>query len=187
MTYLIKLGLNIATFWQSFSRKRLVLTEQFSIDQIDGKILDLLQQNSRLSNQEIANQVGSSVSSVWRRINALEEAGVITAYGLTVSPEKMGYSETILLQVSLEQHNDDYLDEFTRLVQSIPEILECYATTGEYDYVMKVLATDMRSYHRFLRNSLMSMPFISKTFSQVVMDKIKFQKAIPTTSARMKK
>lgn len=163
------------------------MKDQFSIDQIDGKILDLLQQNSRLSNQEIANQVGSSVSSVWRRINALEEAGVITAYGLTVSPEKMGYGETILLQVSLSQHHDDYLEEFTTLVNSIPEILECYATTGEYDYVLKVLATDMRSYHRFLRKSLMSKPYISKTFSQVVMDKIKFQKAVPTAAARTKK
>lgn len=163
------------------------LSDSFKIDQIDGKILDLLQQNSRLSNQEIANQVGSSVSSVWRRINALEEAGVITAYGLTVSPEKMGYSETILLQVSLGQHHDDYLEEFTELVNAIPEILECYATTGEYDYVLKVLATDMRSYHRFLRNSLMSKPYISKTFSQVVMDKIKFQKTVPTAAARMKR
>jgi len=163
-----------------------VMSKPFSIDQIDGNILDLLQQNSRISNQEIANQVGSSVSSVWRRINALEKAGVISAYGLTVSPEKLGYSETILLQVSLEQHNDDFLEEFTELVNSIPEILECYATTGEYDYVMKVLATDMRSYHQFLRNKLMSKSFISKTFSQVVMDKIKFQKVVPTTAALLR-
>ncbi|MCF4097400.1 Lrp/AsnC family transcriptional regulator [Maritalea mediterranea] len=149
------------------------------IDQIDGKILELLQKNSRISNQEIANQVGSSVSSVWRRINALEEAGVIQGYGLTVSPEKMGYQETILLQISLQRHSDDYIEQFIHLVESIPEILECYATTGEYDYVLKVLATDMRAFHRFVRNSLMRQPFISKTYSQVVMDKIKFQKAIP--------
>jgi DNA-binding Lrp family transcriptional regulator len=155
------------------------LNNSFKIDQIDGKILELLQKNSRISNQEIANQVGSSVSSVWRRINALEEAGVIQGYGLTVSPEKMGYQETILLQVSLQRHSDDYIEQFIHLVESIPEILECYATTGEYDYVLKVLATDMRAFHRFVRNSLMRQPFISKTYSQVVMDKIKFQKAIP--------
>jgi Lrp/AsnC family leucine-responsive transcriptional regulator len=160
------------------------VAEPFAIDQIDGKILEILQENSRISNQEIANRVGSSVSSVWRRINALEEAGVIQSYGLTVSPELLGYSETILLQVSLGQHHDNYLEEFTELVNSIPEILECYATTGEYDYVLKVLATDMRTYHRFLRNSLMSKPFISKTFSQVVMDKIKFQKAVPSGLAQ---
>ncbi|MGJ8527566.1 Lrp/AsnC family transcriptional regulator [Maritalea sp.] len=158
------------------------MANSFELDQIDRKILELLQFNSRLSNQEIASQVGSSASSVWRRINALEEAEIITAYGLTVSPEKLGYGELVLLQVSLEQHNDDYLEEFTQLVRSIPEILECYATTGEYDYVMKVLATDMRSYHRFLRNRLMSKAFISKTFSQVVMEKIKFQKVVPTAS-----
>ena len=186
MTYLIRLRLYIAHYRENHPELVFILIEEFAIDQIDGKILDLLQQNSRISNQEIANQVGASVSSVWRRINALEEAKVITGYGLTVSPEKMGYNETILLQVSLEQHNDDFLKEFTALVNTIPEILECYATTGEYDYVMKVLATDMRSYHRFLRDSLMSMPFISKTFSQVIMDKIKFQKVIPTTAARKK-
>ncbi|WP_424982378.1 Lrp/AsnC family transcriptional regulator [Maritalea sp. S77] len=155
------------------------MNNSLKIDQIDGKILELLQKNSRISNQEIANQVGSSVSSVWRRINALEEAGVIQGYGLTVSPEKMGYQETILLQVSLQRHSDDYIEQFIHLVESIPEILECYATTGEYDYVLKVLATDMRAFHRFVRNSLMRQPFISKTYSQVVMDKIKFQKAIP--------
>ncbi|TDQ64364.1 DNA-binding Lrp family transcriptional regulator [Maritalea mobilis] len=155
------------------------MNNSLKIDQIDGKILELLQKNSRISNQEIANQVGSSVSSVWRRINALEEAGVIQGYGLTVSPEKMGYQETILLQISLQRHSDDYIEQFIQLVESIPEILECYATTGEYDYVLKVLATDMRAFHRFVRNSLMRQPFISKTYSQVVMDKIKFQKAIP--------
>lgn len=155
------------------------MNDSFKIDQIDGKILELLQRNSRVSNQDIATQVGSSVSSVWRRINALEEAGVIQGYGLTVSPEKMGYQETILLQVSLQRHSDDYIEQFIGLVESIPEILECYATTGEYDYVLKVLATDMRAFHRFVRNSLMRQPFISKTYSQVVMDKIKFQKAVP--------
>ncbi|AVX05687.1 putative HTH-type transcriptional regulator [Maritalea myrionectae] len=155
------------------------MNNSLKIDQIDGKILELLQKNSRISNQEIANQVGSSVSSVWRRINALEEAGVIQGYGLTVSPEKMGYQETILLQVSLQRHSDDYIEQFIHLVESIPEILECYATTGEYDYVLKVLATDMRAFHRFVRNSLMRQPFISKTYSQVVMEKIKFQKAVP--------
>lgn len=155
------------------------MSNSFKIDQIDGKILELLQQNSRISNQDIANKVGSSVSSVWRRINALEEAGVIQGYGLTVSPEKMGYQETILLQISLQRHSDDYIEQFIALVESVPEILECYATTGEYDYVLKVLATDMRAFHRFVRNSLMRQPFISKTYSQVVMDKIKFQKAIP--------
>jgi len=156
------------------------MNDQVTLDAIDSKILQLLQQNSRISNQEIANQVGSSVSSVWRRINALEETGIITGYGLTVSPEKLGYGETILLQVSLQRHSDDSVEEFAELVNSIPEILECFATTGEYDYVLKVLAPDMRSFHRFLRNNLMDKPYISKTFSQVVMDKVKFQKAIPT-------
>ena len=155
------------------------MNNSLKIDQIDGKILELLQKNSRISNQDIANQVGSSVSSVWRRINALEEAGIIQGYGLTVSPEKMGYQETILLQISLQRHSDDYIEQFIHLVESIPEILECYATTGEYEYVMKVLATYMRAFHRFVRNSQMRQPFISKTYSQVVMDKIKFQKAIP--------
>lgn len=155
------------------------MNDSLKIDQIDGKILALLQSNSRMSNQDIANQVGSSVSSVWRRINALEAAGVIQGYGLTVSPEKMGYQETILLQVSLQRHSDDYVEQFIQLMDSIPEILECYATTGEYDYVLKVLATDMRAFHRFVRNSLMRQPFVSKTYSQVVLEKIKFQKAIP--------
>ncbi len=84
-----------------------------------------------------------------------------------------------MLQISLQRHSDDYIEQFIQLVESIPEILECYATTGEYDYVLKVLATDMRAFHRFVRNSLMRQPFISKTYSQVVMEKIKFQKAIP--------
>ena len=147
---------------------------------LDRKILDALQEDCRLSNQQIADRVGSSPSSVWRRIRALEEAGIISGFRLTVSPEALGLSETVLVHVSLRQHSDENTAAFTQLVTDAPEVLECYATTGDHDYLIKVLAADMRAYYRFLEETLMSKPYIDKTSSMVVMKKIKDTNAVPS-------
>lgn len=155
------------------------MNENYHIDPLERKILEVLQEDCRLSNQEVADKVGSSPSSVWRRIKSMEESGIITGFRLEVMPEKIGLSETILLQVSLQQHTEKNTNAFNRFIETTPEVLECYATTGEHDYMLKVLAKDMRAYHRFLQERLLSQSFISKAYSVVVMQKIKDQKAIP--------
>lgn len=150
----------------------------FILSDLDRKILDTLQADGRLTNQEIANRIGSSPSSVWRRIRMMEEAGVIAGFRLVVNPERLGLSETVLLNVSLSRHSEENTQDFTEIVKNAPEVLECYATSGEHDYLLKVLATDMRAYYRFLENKLMNKPYINKTNSTVVMRKIKETSAV---------
>lgn len=102
------------------------------------------------------------------------------AYRLHLAPEKIGLMETILLHVSLTQHGKDNTKRFMDTVLSAPQVLECYATTGEHDYVLKVLAADMRSYHKFLEEIIMNKPYVLKTHSNVVMRKLKDSQAVPS-------
>ena len=113
----------------------------------------------------------------------MEEAGVIRGFHLSVTADRLGLAETLLLHVSLDTHSEQSTEAFTRLINESPEVLECYAVTGEYDYQLKVLATDMRAYYRFLEEKLMSRDFISRTSSTVVMKKIKETGKIPTSFA----
>lgn len=156
------------------------MNETPKLQVLDIKILDALKEDCRLSNQEVAELVGSSPSSVWRRIKTMEESGVISGFRLELKPEKLGFMETILVQVSLSHHSDENLQKFTNLMDQSAEVLECYATTGEHDFMVKVLATDMRSYHRFLRNTILSKPYVEKAQSIVVMEKLKDRKVVPS-------
>ena len=148
-------------------------------DTLDLKILAAMQTDPKLSNNEIAERVGSSASSVWRRIKSMEDAGILAGHFLRMSAERLGFQETILVQVSLNHHTDKHTDEFAKLVRGCPEILECYVTTGEGDYLLKVLARDIRSYRQFLQRKLMNQSFIGKVQSQVVMEKVKEEISIP--------
>ena len=159
------------------------MNEKFTLTALDRQILNELQADCRLSNQEIAERIGSSASSIWRRVRAMEEAGVVQGFHLSVAADTLGLAETMLLHVSLDTHSEQSTDSFTRLINESPEVLECYAVTGEYDYQLKVLATDMRAYYRFLEEKLMSRDFISRTSSTVVMKKIKETGIIPTSFA----
>lgn len=156
------------------------MNKSFNFDRIDQRILDELQRDCRLSNQQLADRIDSSASSVWRRVRALEEAAVVTGYHLHVDAAKLGYTETVLLHVSLETLSEKSADRFTRWIATVPEVLECFAVSGEYDYQLKVLAPDMRAYYRFLETDIMSQDFIARTSSTVVLRKIKDTVIVPT-------
>ncbi len=159
------------------------MKEQPTITALDQKILNELQADCRLSNQDLADRIGSSASSIWRRVRALETAGVITGFNLSVAADKLGLPETILLHISLHTHSDKNTEAFYQLINELPEVLECYAVSGEYDYQLKVLTTDMRSYYRFLEEKLMCHDFITHTNTTVVMKKLKETGKIPTAFA----
>ena len=159
------------------------MNDKFTLTVLDRQILNQLQADSRLSNQDIAERIGSSASSIWRRVRAMEEAGVINGFHLSVAADRLGFTETLLLHVSLNTHSEKNTDEFIRVINESPEVLECYAVTGEYDYLLKVLATDMRAYYRFLEEKLISRDFISRTSSTVVMKNIKNTRTIPTSNS----
>lgn len=157
------------------------MENEFEITELDRKILDVLQDDARLSNQDIAQRVNSSPSSVWRRIRTMEDAGVIEGFRVIVDAEKLGLRETILVNVSLDRHTPDTTVAFAEFVRKSPQVLECYVGTGGHDYTLKVVAADMRSHFHFLEQGMIKLGFIGKTDSTVVMSKIKETSKIAST------
>ena len=145
----------------------------------DEKILVALQKDGRLSNQQLAADVGMSPSACWRRVKALETAGVIAKYCAVVDREKSGHMLSAILYVSLERHDAKNVKAFVDSIKSRPEILECLATTGDADYHLRVVTKDMQSYNQFLDDFLMRLAGVRQVRSNVVLKEIKMDVALP--------
>lgn len=139
----------------------------------DRQLLELLQQDCRIPNAELAEQVGMSASACWRRVRAFEEMGLITGYGARVDPGKGGLGFQALVHVQLTRHNPDQLSEFIRVIDMRPEVLECYATTGQADYHLRVLCRDIAAYNLFLEDFLFRLPAVQSAQTNVVLREIK--------------
>lgn len=145
----------------------------------DRKILRALQKDARLTNQQLADKVGMSVSACWRRVRSIEKAGLISRYCARVDPQKAGFSFQAILYISLERHDKQKVLDFVTAIKARPEILECYATTGDADYHLKVISADIKTYNQFMEDFLLRLPGIRKVRSNVVLNEIKSQTAIP--------
>ena len=127
-----------------------------ALDAIDQRILQTLQEDSRISNADLAEKAGLSASSCWRRVKALEESGVIRHYTVALDDEKQGLGFGAIVHVHLTRHDPEQLDAFIRAVQNRPEIRACYATTGQADYHLHVVCADIEAYNQFLERVLSS-------------------------------
>ena len=134
------------------SNKETMATEE-NLDEIDIKILKLLQQNSRLTVKELAARVHLSPSPTFERQKRLEREGYIQRYGAIVDHHKMGHNVIVLCNIRLKQHTHDLIQQFMDTVQTIDQITECYNTTGDYDFQIKVYARDMKDYQDFMLNT----------------------------------
>ena len=143
------------------------------IDHRDQFILTRLQTDCRLSNAELAEAVGMSASALWRRIRALEEAGVIERYGAVVNPARMGLGFHAIVHVQLTRHDRDRVIGFIRAVESRAEVQECHATTGQSDYHLRVLCRDLEAYNRFLEDFLFRQPAVESAQTNVVLRTVK--------------
>ena len=121
-----------------------------SLDAIDRRILDRLQKEGRLSNAELADQVGLSSSPCWRRVKALEEAGVIKGYAAQVDAKSVGLSVNVFMSVSLSTQVEKALQAFERAAAARPEVMECYLMTGDSDYLLRIVVPDLEAYERFV-------------------------------------
>ena len=124
------------------------------LDRLDRRILTALVENARISNVELADKVGLSASQCWQRVRRLEQDGIIEGYTSRLDQEKLGAGEIVIVEVTLDRHEDEILEQFGKAMASIPEVLEVYLTTGEYDYLLKVAVSGTRGYEEFLRNKL---------------------------------
>ena len=149
------------------------------LDERDRKLLDLLQRDCRMSNAELAERAGLSASSCWRRVRAFEEAGLIRRYGALLAPERLGLGFHAIVHVQLTRHNADKVQEFIRVIGQRPEVLECYATTGQADYHLRVLVPDIAAYNRFLEDILFRIPAVASAQTNVVLNELKGPAIIP--------
>ena len=145
----------------------------------DRSILHELQRDSRVTMQDLAEKVGMSSSACWRRIRALEDEGVIDRYAVIVNPRKAGFSLSSMTLVSLAKHEQKNVDNFVREVRRHPEVLECFATSGEADYHLRVVVEDIDAYNRFLDDFILKLPGVSQVRSNIILKEIKADTALP--------
>ena len=145
----------------------------------DRRILAEMQRDSRLTMQELADRVGMSSSAVWRRVKSLEEDGVIDRYAVLVNSKKAGFGFASMVQVSLARHEQTHVEHFIREVLQHPEVLECFATSGEADFHLRVVVEDIDAYNTFLDDFIFKLPGVSQVRSNIVLKEIKANTALP--------
>lgn len=143
------------------------------LDSIDTKLLMLLQENAKLNTKELGNKVGLSVTPTYERIKRLEKQGLIDKYVALINKKSIGKNLTVLCSVSLKSHSKDLLVEFEKAIVHLTEITECYHIAGNYDYLIKVVASDIDEYQNFLKNKISVIPNIANVQSSFVMSKLK--------------
>ena len=149
-----------------------------TIDKFDLQILSILSRDVRTSLQEISSQIGLSSTPCWTRIKRLESTGVIQGYTVRIDPAKIGFGESVMVQVTLESHSDETLYKFGKALEEIPEVLEAYLISGDYDYFIRLAVRDTRDYERLLRERLYKLPGIRHSKSSFVLRCLK-QSTIP--------
>lgn len=144
-----------------------------SLDAIDLKILRLLQEDARLTTKELAGRVNLSTTPVFERLKRLEREGFIKKYVAVLDAEKLDLGFEVFCSVKLKQMTRDVAREFTRVIRDIPQVAECYNISGEYDYLLKIRARNMKDYNDFIINVLGTIDAIGSIQSSFVMDEIK--------------
>lgn len=153
------------------------------LDSLDRRILRHLQQNARLSVAELAQKVGLSASPVWRRVRALEAAGVITGYQALVDPAAVGLNVSVFVHVSLEKQIESALEAFEAAVRRRPEVMECYLMTGDADYLLRVVVPDLAAFERFLMDHLTRIRGIASIKSSFALRPVKHGSELPLPDA----
>ena len=149
------------------------------MDNFDKKILATLQADGRLSNQALAEQVGLSTAACWRRVRSLESQGVIEGYRALVSRTKSGFGLCAFIHVTLARHIQESTKSFEDAIAERPEVLECFATTGDADFIVRVVTESIDSFDRFLEDFMFSLPQIAQVKSHIALRELKFDTALP--------
>ena len=150
-----------------------------TLDETDRKILRILQRNSDLTVKELAAKLHLSTSPTFERQRRLERDGYIERYMAVLNPRKVGNGIMVLCNIRLKQHSQELIQEFMDVVQNLEEITECYNTSGDYDFLIKVYAHDMKSYQQFMLNTLGTINCIGSLHSIFVIDETKNTHGVP--------
>ena len=148
-------------------------------DKKDLRILKILQEQARISNSDLAQRVGLSPSPCWRRVRALEEAGVIQQYVALVSAKSVGLPINVFATVTLDKQIESALEAFETSVTKRPEVMECYLMTGEFDYLLRVVVPDLEAYEHFLLEHLTRIKGIASIKSSFSLKQVCYKTTLP--------
>lgn len=158
----------------------IILAQLIKLDRYDRKILEILQEDGRISNQDLAERIGLSQSPCLRRVRVLEESGLITGYRALVDAKKLGLSLLALIHISMDRHTPDRFANFDATVKALPEVLECLLITGhDADYQLKVIVRDMEAYQSLLLNKITRIEGVTGVHSSFVMRQVVVRSSIP--------
>jgi len=155
------------------------LSEVLGMDEFDAKLLNLVQQDSRLTAEKLSDQVGLSPAACQKRLKKLRDQGAITKDISVLSPEIVGGRLTLIVEVSVERERPEILDEFKRLMQKCPEVMQCYYVTGNADFIVIMTAKNMKDYEEFTREYFFQNSNIQRFRTNVVMDNVKVSLSVP--------
>lgn len=149
------------------------------LDELDRRILSALQRDGRLSAQDLSEAAGASAATCWRRLKALEEAGALKGYGAALDREKLGFAVIAFVHVTIERQLAKAVAEIEKKIRARAEVLDCYATTGDADFTLRVVARDIADYDRFLQKFLLELPEVRQVRSAIALREIKATAALP--------
>lgn len=149
------------------------------LDRYEKKILEILQDDARISSSDLADKVGLSQSPCWRRVNMLEESGIIRKRVVLVDRKKVGLRAQVFAQVKLSAHGRAHLADFEAAIADIPEVIECYVLMGTVDFLLRVITVDIESYESLFFEKLSRLPGVQEITSSIALSEIKNSTALP--------
>ena len=149
------------------------------MDAVDLRIVRELQRDASLSHAALADRVGASAASVWRRVRALEKEGVLGRTVRLADAERLGRSVNVLCQVRMSRQSTEARAEFEEFIQSREEIVECYAMSGEWDYLLRIAVKDVADYDRFIMRGVLAHPSVAHAASNFALRQVKYTTEIP--------
>ncbi|WP_447595541.1 Lrp/AsnC family transcriptional regulator [Aquipseudomonas campi] len=150
-----------------------------SLDAFDQRILDALQQDGRLSNVQLAEQIGLSPSPCLRRVRLLEEAGVIRRYQADLDRDSIGLGLTVFVGIKVERHHEEQAESFRQAVIGLPEVISVHLVSGEADFLLQVVVPDLRAYEHFLTGTLLKLPGVRDIRSNFAIQTVKAPGPLP--------
>ena len=150
-----------------------------TMDRYDKLILEELQRDGRISNVQLANAVNLSESACLRRVRSLEESGMIDRYAALINQQKAGLSGNVFVHIGLQREGESELTAFEDAVKNIPEVMECYLMTGEFDYLLRVVVSDMADFERLHRDALTRLPGVARINSSVTIRTVQKKTELP--------
>ncbi len=152
------------------------------IDALDRKIIAELQKDGALSHPQLAEKVGSTAPSCWRRVRQLEDAGILRGVVRLADRKALGQLVNVICQVRMSSYATKAVDDFEELMRTEPRVLECLSMSGEWDYLLRIVAEDVEAYESFLMHTLLKHPAVGGASSQFAMRTVKYETALPIKS-----